>query len=158
MVHPLIGIHAAFGEIGAFAFLWVLVELLNPSEERIRRAKIAAVVGVVFLFLSWVTAGYYYVNIYGADVKPMIKAGPAPWAHKIFTETKEHLFIFLPFLSILTAGLIFKYKDELIENKGAKLSVLLLSGLVFLIALSMAGMGYIISMGARAALEAGVVA
>lgn len=157
MAHPLIGIHAALGEIGIFAFLWVFVELLNPTKTRIQRAKIVAMVGLIFIVFSWFAGGYYYVEHYGPEVKPMIKEGPAPWAHKIFTETKEHVFLFLPFLAALTIGLIHHYKDRLITNKDAKNAVLWSSGLIVLIGLAMAFMGYMISTGARVALEAGFV-
>lgn len=155
MAHPLIGLHAAIGEIGVFAFLWVLVELLNPTPQRVKRAKIVAVIGVIFLFLSWFAGGYYYVEYYGPEVKPIIKEGPAPWAHKIITETKEHVFLFLPLLSIFTTGLIYKYKKEIITNRDVRISILLMAGLIVLIGLSMAAMGYFISTGARVALEAG---
>jgi hypothetical protein len=156
MADPLIGIHAAVGEIGVLTFLWVFVELINPSKERIKRAKIIALIGVIFLFASWFVGGYYYVDVYGSEVKPLIKEGPAPWAHSVITETKEHVFLFLPFLSLLTLGMIHKYEKDLIKNKDAKFSLLLLSGLVVLIGLSMAGMGYLISTGFRVALEAAV--
>ncbi|MEK6916521.1 MAG: hypothetical protein AABW92_02140 [Nanoarchaeota archaeon] len=157
MAHPLIGIHAALGEIGVLAFLWVFVELLNPTIERVKRAKIVALMGIIFLFMSWVTAGYYYVNIYGPEVKPIIKGGPMPWAHSIFTETKEHVFLFLPFISLFTLGLLHKHEKKLITDKNIKKSLLILCGLIVLIGLSMAGMGYIISTGARTALEAGFI-
>ena len=49
MTDPLILIHATIAELGLFAFLWVLVELLDPTEARINRAKIAAFFGVACL-------------------------------------------------------------------------------------------------------------
>ena len=52
MVNPLILLHAFLAEIGLFAFLWIVVELLNPTESRIQRAQIAAVVGVCGLYLA----------------------------------------------------------------------------------------------------------
>ncbi|MBI4159254.1 hypothetical protein HY500_03270 [Candidatus Woesearchaeota archaeon] len=154
MVSSLIGIHAALGEIAIFAFIWVFIELLNPSEQRIKRAKKAAVIGVILFFMSWIVGGYYYVNYYGKNVKPIIKEGPVPWAHEIFTETKEHIFLFLPFLSILTLGLIHKSGKALIKDKKTRSSILTLTFLIVLIGLAMAVMGYLISTGARAALEA----
>jgi len=155
MVNLLIGIHAALGEVGVIAFLWVFVELLNPNLKRVKRAKQAAFIGVLFLFLSWLVGGYYYVNFYGASVKPIIKEGPMPWAHDIFMEVKEHVFLFLPFLSLMALGLIKKYEKDIIKGWDARKAVLLISLLIVLIGMMMAGMGYIISSGARAALEAG---
>ena len=154
MVHPLIGIHAALGELGIFAFVWVFVEMLNPTDKRIKRAKIAALLGLIFLLISWLAGGYYYVEYYGPNVKPLIKAGAQPWAHSVFMETKEHVFIFIPFLAAVTAAILFKFQNKLLQMKEATNSVLFLSGLIVLLGLSMAVMGYLISTGARIALEA----
>src|SRR3989344_6307900 len=117
MANPLIGLHAFFGELGIVSFLWVFLETLNPERHRIKRAKIAALVGVVFLFASWIIGGYYYVAYYGPNVKPVIKEGPEPWAHGIFMEAKEHIFLFLPFLSLLTFSLVRNYGSNLKKNK-----------------------------------------
>ncbi len=155
MVNPLVGIHAALGELGIFTFLWILVELMNPTNTRIKRAKIAAILGVIFIFSSWLAGGYYYLNYYGDNVKPLIKEGPNPWAHLIFTETKEHIFLFIPFLSILVLGLI--YKNNLLKNNSARKSIIIISALIILLGFAMAAMGYIISTGARTALEAKVI-
>ena len=153
-MHILIGLHAVLGEMGALAFLWVFVELLNPSESRLRRAKIAALLGVLFLLGAWFFGGFYYITEYGAAVKPIIKAGPLPWAHSVITETKEHVFLFLPFLAVLVWGLLSRYQTEFIQNRKFRIAVLLISGLIVLVAFAMAGMGFIISSGFRAALEA----
>ncbi len=154
MVHFLIGAHAALGEVGAIGFLWVLIELLNPTTTRVRRAKIIALISVVLLFLSWFTGGYYYVNIYGEDVKPIIKEGPQPWVHGIFMETKEHVFLFLPFLALLNSLILKKYEKEIIKDKNIRISVIALCVIIFLLAFAIGAMGYLISSGARAALEA----
>jgi hypothetical protein len=152
-MHILIGLHAVFGEIGALAFLWVLVELLSPTESRVRRATTVALIGILFLVLAWVVGGYYYLTDYGALVKPVIKAGPLPWAHSVITETKEHVFLFLPFLSFAVWGALKRYGDEIVHNRKLSVAILILAGLIVLIAFSMAGMGFIISSGFRAALE-----
>ena len=153
MVSVLIGLHAAFGEIGAIGFLWVLVELINPTEDRVKRAKIVALISVILFFLSWFSGGYYYVNEYGENVKPIIKAGPQPWAHLVLMETKEHAFFFLPFLAILATAILFKYEKEILENRKIRNSIIALSIIIFLLAFAIGGMGYLISSGARAALE-----
>lgn len=153
-MHALIGIHAFLGEAGALAFLWVLVELLNPSETRLRRARLAALLGTLFLIGAWIAGGFYYVAEYGAAVKPIIKAGPLPWAHTVITETKEHVFLFLPFLAVVVWGLLRRFQNELLENRDLRVAVVLLAGLIVLLAFAMAGMGFLISSGFRAALEA----
>lgn len=156
-MHILIGLHAALGEVGALAFLWILVELLNPNESRLRRARIAALFGVLFLIGAWVTGGFYYVTEYGAAVKPIIKEGPLPWAHSVVTETKEHVFLFIPFLAILAWGLLSRYKNELMQNRRARVAIILIAAMISLLAFAMAGMGFIISSGFRAALEASIL-
>ncbi len=153
MVSPLIGLHAAFGEIGIVAFIWVFVELLNPTPKTIKRAKIAALLGVILFFLSWIVGGYYYLYTYSANVKPLIKVGPQPWAHEIFTEIKEHVFLFLPFISLFTYSLLRKHEKNLPTDKKARRAILYLCVLIVIIGALMGLMGYLISTGARTALE-----
>lgn len=156
MVNPLILIHAICAEIGLFAFLWVLVEMLNPSETRIARAQVAALTGFACLFFAWLVGGFYYVEVYGLHVKPLIKASDAVWVHSIVMEVKEHVFLFLPILASLTVALLYKYDGELINNRDARVSIVLLAGVIFLLGFSIAGMGAIISSGYRFALMTGM--
>ncbi len=152
----LIGVHAFLGEIGLVCFIWVFVEMLNPTPSRLKRAKIASFLGVVLFFASWVIGGYYYSTDYGTFVKPIIKEGPQPWAHSIITEVKEHVFLFLPFLAILNYTLIIRYTSHLKGNKepNVRKAILSLCVLILFIGVLMGAMGYIISSGYRAALEA----
>ncbi|MDO8520871.1 MAG: hypothetical protein Q7S52_02035 [bacterium] len=154
MSQLLIGFHAFLGEAGALMFLWVLVELLNPAPERLRRARIAAFLGTLLLCAAWVVGGYYYVEFYGPFVKPVIKAGPMAWAHSIAIETKEHVFLFLPFLAFLAFGLLTTLRDELLTNDRLRIAIICLSGLIVLIAFAMAGFGFVVTSGFRSALEA----
>lgn len=153
MVHFLIGVHAALGEIGAIGFLWILIELLNTKKRNINRLKTIALVATIFIFLSWTTGGVYYVNIYGSEVKPIIKEGPQPWAHAILMEVKEHVFLFLPFLALLAYSTIAKYEDKIFTSK-LRTQLILLCLLIFILAFAIGAMGYLISSSARAALEA----
>src|SRR3989344_8503681 len=145
MVNPIIGIHAGLGELGIFSFLWFFVELLNPTHERIKRAKVVSLIGVIFLLISWFAGGFYYVNYYGPNVKPLIKEGPEPWAHSVVMELKEHVFLFIPILSILAFSMIHTHEHEIEKDVKVKRTILVLSIFIFLIGMSMAGMGYIIS-------------
>lgn len=156
MANPLIFIHAICAELGLFAFLWVLVEMLNPTETRIARAQMAAVFGFAFLIFAWIIGGFYYVEIYSLHVKPLITSSDAKWVQNIVMEVKEHVFLFLPILAILTAALLYKYDGELLENRDASLSIVLLAGLIFLLGFSIAGMGALISSGYRFALLTGM--
>ena len=156
MVNPLIFIHAICAELGLFAFLWVLVEMLNPTETRIARAQMAAVFGFAFLLFAWLVGGFYYVEIYGSHVKPLIKASDAKWVHSIVMEVKEHVFLFLPILAKKKTEKIYKYDGELLQNRDARLSIVLLAGLIFLLGFSIAGMGVLISSVYRFAWMAGL--
>jgi hypothetical protein len=153
----LIFLHATVAELGLFAFLWVLVELLNPTGIRIKRAQIAAIIGVVCLLTAWIAGGFYYVEVYGPQIKPVIKGSDAKWVHSIVMEVKEHVFLFLPILATLTMALILKHGEDLINKRDARITVVLLSGLIFLLGFSIAGMGAIIASGYRFALEAGLI-
>lgn len=153
-MHFLIGLHAGFGELGALAFLWVAIELINPTENRIRRARMVACIGAASLFLSWLAGGYYYLTSYQAVVKGLIKSGPYPWAHTVITESKEHIFMFLPFLGIVVWGALRQYGNELMANRmNLTRTIMILAVFIFLMSFLMAGMGYLISSGARSALE-----
>ncbi len=153
MVHPLIGIHAALGELGAMAFLWVFVELLNPTEARIRRAKKVAFAGTVFLVLSWMSGGYYYVAYYGSLVKPLIKESVQPWAHQVIMEVKEHIFLFLPFLAAFVSSVLAEYKDKLEKYAKTRRMTMWVSVIIVAVSLMIAALGYVVSTAARAALE-----
>src|SRR3989338_118583 len=139
----LIGLHLGFAILGIDAFIWLLGELIADVKKTFR-IKLAAVLGLIGFLLSWLAGGYYYVKFYGPLVKPIIKAGLAPWAHAIFMETKEHIFLFLIPLAITVALLIFF--DT--ENKFKKLTARL-TGLIIFIALLIGIMGYIVSAVAR---------
>ncbi|MFQ5986485.1 MAG: hypothetical protein ACE5KQ_03920 [Thermoplasmata archaeon] len=137
------------------AFLWALVEMVRkPNPAGVRRAQYAAIAGLAFVAASWVLGGYYYVSVYGASVKPLIKEGPAPWAHLIFMETKEHVFLFLPFIGGAAAAIAFTYGGRLSEDSSARKGFLALTGLSVLMVLGVGMMGFIVSTGYRDSLEA----
>jgi len=149
MVNLLVATHAVIGILAIFAFLLVFVELLDSKEKTAKRVKAFALIGTILIFVSWIVGGYYYVTYYGPDVKPLIKEGASPWIHSVVMETKEHVFLFLPFLAILATGMIFSSNAELLKNHKTKLAVLMLCALIILIGLAITGMGFLISTGAR---------
>ncbi|MCL4376975.1 MAG: hypothetical protein M1409_01135 [Actinobacteria bacterium] len=108
-LHWLVPAHAATGEIGALAFLWVIIELANRREKGYVRAKWASLGGFILLFTSWFLAGTYYLTHYGNVVKKVILGGNLAWAHNIIMETKEHVFIFIPILALLAFLLILSF-------------------------------------------------
>ncbi|MFC6673762.1 hypothetical protein [Marinobacterium aestuariivivens] len=114
------------------------------------RMRPISLLGALFMWLSYVAGGHWYVNFYG-PVKALINAGPWPFAHGFVMETKEHLFLSLLLLSTylpiagfgLTAG-----------RAKLKVVVLWMSGWVVVLGLSMEGAGALVSMGAKVALLA----
>ena len=155
MIQYFIGLHAALGEIASFAFLWIFVELLNPTAARIYRAQLAAASGLVLFLASWLSGGYYYLIQYGPQVKPLIKSGPSPWAHNLIMELKEHIFLFLPLLALVNFYSLCQSEAKILSDDKYRNGLLVLSACIFLIGMSMAGMGYLISLGYRVALEGG---
>lgn len=143
----LIGLHLGFAIIGIDAFLWLLAEVKN-KEWHVKRLRIAALLGIGGFALSWLFGGYYYVKFYGALVKPVIKAGMAPWAHNVIMETKEHVFLFIIPLAITAALIVFLKKNEF-EKIRVRRETLMLTGLVASLGLLVGIMGFIISAAAR---------
>src|SRR3989344_2582687 len=126
----LVGLHLVFAILGIDFFLWL------------------AGAGLASFILSWFLGGYYYVNYYGTIVKPVIKAGSAPWAHSIAMEAKEHIFLLIIPLAA-TAFLMAFLKKKTVQENGLKIPFLILTLLIAFIALSIGLMGYIISAAAR---------
>jgi hypothetical protein len=143
-------LHPTFGVLAIVASVWVFVDSLNASESNSARIHRAGVLTAILMWAAYIVGGYWYVVFYGGD-KTIIKAGPWPFAHSFFMETKEHLFFMLlmlaTFLPIATRG-------DLVRNMAARSLVLWTSALVVLMGLAMEGEGAFISMGAKVALLA----
>jgi hypothetical protein len=93
--------HILLGLIGVFiSFAVSLMLLKRETTHRTIRYAYYACVAYVF---SWFTGGYYYWFYYGTQVKPKIMGGNFAWAHAVFMEAKEHVFLFLPFASFALA-------------------------------------------------------
>jgi hypothetical protein len=140
--------HPTCGVLGIMAALWVVVETLNASETNKWRLQLAAVVCMASIVAAWIIGGYWYVNFYAAD-KAVILKGPWPWAHNLFMETKEHLF-FIPL--ILALFLPIAAMQKLTAQRGARLVVLTVAGLIVLNGLVIEGAGAVISNGVKMAL------
>lgn len=143
----LIGIHLVFAIIGIDAFLWLLGEIVADTKS-VRRRVIAALTGIIAFSGSWIVGGYYYVKFYGSLVKPLIKAGGAPWAHAVAMESKEHVFLFLIPLAITAFFMAKLASDSFNARRLKKLNAVLcasIAGLGLLIGL----LGFIISAAVR---------
>lgn len=143
----LVGLHLGFAILGIDGLLWAAGEILADPANR-KRLRVAAWLGIIGLALSWLIGGYYYVKYYGPLVKPIIKAGSAPWAHAVVMEAKEHIFLFLIPLACVILCSVGLSKEEF-NNLKIKKPALVLVILTVAIALSLGAMGYIISSAAR---------
>lgn len=143
----LIGLHLGLAIIGIDAFLWLMGELVTGVKKMVR-LKWASIIGLVGFILSWLAGGYYYVVYYGSLVKPAIKAGLAPWAHLVFMEAKEHIFLFIPPL-VATVFLITWLNRETFTELELRRPTLILAGLIVFIGLAVGVFGFIVSAAAR---------
>jgi len=152
----LVVLHAATGELGALLFLWVIIELKNRQEAGYLRAKWVSFSGFILLFTSWFISATYYTRHYGNVVKPVIKGGDFAWVHGVIMETKEHVFIFIPTLALLTFLIIAFLPNWSTDDKIPRKPVYALSILIIILGFGMVSLGYIISAAARATLGGGV--
>jgi hypothetical protein len=143
-------LHPTFGVLAIVASVWVFVEALNAREANQGRIRTASVLVTILMWLAYIVGGYWYVVFYGGD-KEIIKAGPWPFAHAFFMETKEHVFFML--LLLATFLPIAAYGD-VVRKQAARALVLWTSALVVLMSLAMEGAGAFISMGVKVALLA----
>jgi hypothetical protein len=134
-------LHPAFGVFAILAAVWVFVEALNASEASASRVKKVSIICAVFIWLTYLIAGYWYVFYYGPD-KAIIKAGPWPFGHNFFMEVKEHIFLMLLLLATYLPIASF---GKISSSNAARKVVLWISGLVVALGLSMEGAGSIIS-------------
>lgn len=95
-------VHVIGGVIAIGMHNVVLMHLLKKAPNYVFVSRVAWSAVALFL-LSWATSAYYYVTYYGSSVKPRILAGAMPAAHTFFMETKEHIFLVLPFLALSIA-------------------------------------------------------
>ncbi|MFZ3206811.1 MAG: hypothetical protein WA161_23465 [Pseudomonas sp.] len=141
-------LHPTFGALAILASLWVFAETLTNTEASQWRIRVVSLAAALFMWLSYLLGGYWYVRYYGAD-KALINAGPWPFAHSFFMETKEHLFLsllllatYLPIAAFgLTAG-----------RSQVRVLVLWVAAWIVLLGLSMEGAGAFVSMGVKVAL------
>lgn len=137
-----LAIHVLSGVVAIGIHNVVLMHLLKraPNYEFIARI---AWMAVALFILSWVTSAYYYVTYYGGVVKPRILAGEAPFAHTLLMESKEHLFLLLPFMAIsiaLCAEYLRRHDDDNLRK-----SIVLLTLVALALGIAITASGIFIS-------------
>lgn len=144
--------HVVFGVLGIVSAVWALVELLNVSSKNMQRLRISSILTSIFIWLSYVAGGWWYVKYYAAD-KAKINAGAFPAAHTFFMEAKEHVFFILLLLSIFLPVIVFK--NDLVSNKNIKKLAITVAVIIILLGFGMEGAGSMIVSGVKIGLLGG---
>ena len=92
-------LHVVLGLVALACIHLALMQLIRREPPYGLVSK-ASLVSAAFFLLSWTTGAYYYVVYYGTAVRPRILAGAYPWAHQVMMESKEHVFLLVPFLVV----------------------------------------------------------
>lgn len=137
-------LHVMLGLLGV-AYSYGYLNHLNRPTLNLPRLKRFSVTALLYYLMSWITGAYYYVTHYGTQVKGVIKAGPMPWAHGIFMEGKEHVFLFMPILAVAVAVLTIALGERIEKNPDLKKALLVLAGVIFALGVIMTFSGIFIS-------------
>lgn len=136
--------HVLLGLAGV-VFTGVVVFGLLREKPSLRMAKNAALAGFLSFALSWLTGGYYYTRYYGKAVKDVIKTGSTPWVHSVLMEAKEHIFLLLPFASLIVFIAIVSMGAKLEQEEKLKKTIALLALTILFLGLGIAFAGIVIS-------------
>jgi hypothetical protein len=150
MENLLLLLHPATGILAMLAAVWVFVETLNSGEGNLVRIRNVSILCAALMWMTYIIAGYWYVVYYNAD-KAIIKAGPWPFGHNFFMETKEHVFLML----ILLATYLPIASRNLLNGNADRKVTLWVAGLIVPTTLAMEGSGAIISMAVKLGLLKG---
>lgn len=140
--------HVLLGFLAVLASFRVTLLLIKKTSSLSALVKTAwvAVAGYV---LAWLFGGWYYWKYYGANVKPVIVGGDYKWAHLVFMEAKEHVFLFLPFAALCIALVLWANGNELATNDAFRKKVAFLSLMTTILAVIVTLSGILITGGAR---------
>lgn len=136
--------HVIVGLVGIIATYAVALGTRKKTPSVVFLIWTSATAFVSFI-LSWAFGAYYYVLNYGANVKPVILAGKYPWAHSIFMEAKEHVFLFLPFLAFVTMLAVLLFRENIATDDRLRNSVFFLAMTTFLLGVFITLSGVLIS-------------
>lgn len=142
-------IHATTGVLAMLGALWLFVATLNATESNRSGTGASALFTSVFMWLTYLIGGYWYVAFYGSE-KAIIKSGPFPAAHGFFMETKEHVFLLLLLLATWLPIAVLRARPRM--ESGVRTLVLWSSAMIVLGALAMEGAGALINLGVKVAL------
>ena len=133
----------------ALIFYYAMIPNLIGKNLQPNFLKRLSLAGLVTLLFSWILAGYYYTQYYGQSVKPIIKSGQLPWAHSILMETKEHIFLFLPFLGLVLAAACLSSKSDIDKDETLRKALAKLAFVVVALGTAVTIFGVVISGAAK---------
>jgi len=135
-------VHPTLGVVGILAALWVFVEALKLDESRLRRIKIASLVGAGLFLLTWFSGGLWDSFYFEVDRAVM---GKGSWAFVGDTamELKEHLFVVVLLLALYLP--ILAFATDLRRAGTTRLPTMTVSALIVLLGLAMEGAGAILA-------------
>ena len=133
--------------LGTFGIIFLTAYLLSifKKENGVKWLKINSLLALLSFVGSWISGGYYYASYYGKSVKPIILKGDYPWVHTVLMETKEHVFLFLPFLTLVIFATTYFAHSDIAKDKKLALSVAGLCFTTVSIALAIMLSGIVIS-------------
>ncbi len=147
--------HATVGSLATLTSVWLLVELFHAKDGNVQRIKYLSVLVNIFIWLSYIVGGWYYVYDYSTLDKYIIKGSTdlgfsgSLWkfAHAFFTESKEHFF----FLGIVMALylLLLAYRSSFVADKSTRQTMTVLVAFLVVGGLVLEGWGAIMAMGVR---------
>lgn len=152
----LVLLHSISGGLSALVLVWIIVETLYPTDRSFARARIASYLAALLLTTGcWIVGGYNYLTVYGSQVKPVILAGPHPWAHEVVMEAKEHIFVFLPIIAFaLSITLFVLDRDAFLDDTKFRRALTITACLALFMVLLMFLMGAVISNDGKSGLGA----
>jgi hypothetical protein len=143
MFQILLILHVLAGVFGILFFLCAFLCLARPHLTKWR--TLVTLLGTLSFWVAWIAGGTYYTRHYGTAVKPIIVEGDTPWIHTIIMEAKEHLFLFLPFLSLVALLLVWLANSEIDHNEKLLIRTQALFALIIVLGLMITFGGIIIS-------------
>lgn len=152
----LVLLHSISGGLSALVLVWIIVETLYPTDRSLARARVASYLAALLLTTGcWIVGGYNYLTVYGSQVKPVILAGPHPWAHEVVMEAKEHIFVFLPIIAFaLSITLFVLDRDAFLDDTKFRRALTITACLALFMVLLMFLMGAVISNDGKSGLGA----
>ncbi len=149
--------HVLFGVLGILFAVWVAAAASTGSEANQRGLKTASIMTTLFMWLSFLIGGWWYVVYYGLAIsssdKSIILAGPWKWSHTFFMEAKEHIFFMLILLSILLPIVVFR--NRVFQDKKIRNLTVVIALTIVVLGLCMEGSGAMISKGVKMSLLGG---